>query len=100
MGRACRRCPGKILARMMGGRRLGGGRARGKDGGRRAEGGGGRESGRRAEDGGRRTRISAEGGVRRPALNMWVSVGAAGHLRMVARTRALKLAVRLGRTAQ
>ena len=31
---------------------------------------------------------------------MWVSVGAAGHLRMVARTRALKLAVRLGRTAQ
>ena len=58
------------------------------------------DGGRRAEDGGRRTRISAEGEVRRPALNMWVSVGAAGHLRMVARTRALKLAVRLGRTAQ
>ena len=78
---------------MMGGRRLGGGRTR--DEGRRAE-GGGRRTGIWADGGGRRT----EGGGRRipPKIGMQ-RVGAAGRLRMVVRTRALKLAVRLGRAA-
>ncbi len=85
MRRHCRRCLGKILAHMMGGRRLGGGRARGRqDGGRRGENGG-----RTAEGRGRRV-LSKVGGV---------IVGAAGHVTTVVRTRRLKLAVRLGRAA-
>ena len=80
MRRECRRCRGRKSALMMGGRRLGGGRAWGKDGGRRTEGGGqktgiraeggGRrggtqDGGRRTEGGGQKTGIRAEGGGRR-----------------------------------
>ena len=53
MRRMWHRCPGKILALMMGGRRLGGGRTW-REAGRRAEGGAAEGGGRRAEDGGRR----------------------------------------------